>query len=39
MLPFFNYVGGTQDAIHEMLNHPATVLGPRRRRRALPHDL
>ena len=27
MLPFFNYVGGTQDAIHEMLQHPATVSG------------
>ncbi len=27
MLPFFNYVGGTQDAIHEMLLHPATVSG------------
>jgi N-acyl-D-amino-acid deacylase len=27
MLPFFNYVGGTQDAIHEMLMHPATVSG------------
>jgi N-acyl-D-amino-acid deacylase len=27
MLPFFNYVGGTQDAIFEMLNHPATVSG------------
>ncbi len=27
MLPFFNYVGGTQDAIHEMLSHPATVSG------------
>ncbi len=27
MLPFFNYVGGTQDAIHAMLNHPATVSG------------
>ena len=27
MLPFFNYVGGTQDAIYEMLQHPATVSG------------
>ena len=27
MLPFFNYVGGTQDAIYEMLRHPATVSG------------
>jgi len=27
MLPFFNYVGGTQDAIYEMLKHPATVSG------------
>ncbi|MEO6123949.1 MAG: amidohydrolase family protein [Ilumatobacteraceae bacterium] len=27
MLPFFNYVGGTQDAIHAMLEHPATVSG------------
>ena len=27
MLPFFNYVGGTQDAIYEMLIHPATVSG------------
>lgn len=27
MLPFFNYVGGSQDAIHEMLTHPATVSG------------
>ena len=27
MLPFFNYVGGTQDAILEMLRHPATVSG------------
>ncbi|HEY4331789.1 MAG TPA: amidohydrolase family protein [Ilumatobacteraceae bacterium] len=27
MLPFFNYVGGTQDAIYEMLEHPATVSG------------
>ncbi len=27
MLPFFNYVGGTQDAILEMLEHPATVSG------------
>jgi N-acyl-D-aspartate/D-glutamate deacylase len=27
MLPFFNYVGGTQDAIYDMLQHPATVSG------------
>jgi N-acyl-D-aspartate/D-glutamate deacylase len=27
MLPFFNYVGGSQDAIYEMLRHPATVSG------------
>ena len=27
MLPFFNYVGGSQDAIYEMLQHPATVSG------------
>jgi N-acyl-D-amino-acid deacylase len=27
MLPFFNFVGGTQDAIHDMLVHPATVSG------------
>jgi N-acyl-D-aspartate/D-glutamate deacylase len=27
MLPFFNYVGGTQDAIYDMLVHPATVSG------------
>ena len=27
MLPFFNYVGGTQDAIYEMMQHPATVSG------------
>ena len=27
MLPFFNYVNGTQDAIYEMLKHPATVSG------------
>jgi N-acyl-D-amino-acid deacylase len=27
MLPFFNYVGGSQDAIYEMLNHPAVVSG------------
>ncbi len=27
MLPFFNYVGGSQDAIYEMLKHPATVSG------------
>jgi N-acyl-D-amino-acid deacylase len=27
MLPFFNFVGGSQDAIHDMLVHPATVSG------------
>ncbi|TVR25841.1 MAG: D-aminoacylase [Ilumatobacter sp.] len=27
MLPFFNFVGGTQDAIHDMLVHPATISG------------
>jgi N-acyl-D-amino-acid deacylase len=27
MLPFFNYVDGTHDAILEMLRHPATVSG------------
>jgi N-acyl-D-amino-acid deacylase len=27
MLPFFNYVGGTQDAIYEMLQHPSSVSG------------
>jgi N-acyl-D-amino-acid deacylase len=27
MLPFFNFVGGSQDAIHDMLVHPATLSG------------
>ncbi len=27
MFPFFNFVDGTQDAIHEMLIHPSTVSG------------
>lgn len=27
MLPFFNYADGNHDAIHEMLTHPAGVLG------------
>ena len=27
MLPFFNFVNGTQDAIYEMLNHPMTISG------------
>jgi N-acyl-D-amino-acid deacylase len=27
MLPFFNFVDGTQDAIYEMLLHPSTVSG------------
>ncbi len=27
MLPFFNYVDGNHDAIHEMITHPAAVSG------------
>lgn len=27
MLPFFNYVEGNHDAIHEMMSHPAAVSG------------
>ena len=27
MLPFFNYVEGNHDAIHEMMTHPAAVSG------------
>jgi N-acyl-D-aspartate/D-glutamate deacylase len=27
MLPFFNYVEGNHDAIHEMLSHPAAISG------------
>jgi hypothetical protein len=27
MLPFFHYVGSSQDAIYEILRHPATVSG------------
>ena len=27
MLPFFNYAEGNHDAIHEMMTHPAAVLG------------
>ncbi len=27
MLPFFNYVDGNHDALYEMMQHPATVIG------------
>ena len=39
MLPMFNYSDGNHDAIREMMTHPAGVLGPVGRRRALQHDL
>ena len=38
-LPFLNYVDGNLDGCHEMLVHPHTVPGPRRRRRPRRHDL
>ena len=38
-IPFFNYAEGSHDAIYEMLNHPAAVLGLGRRRRPPRHDL
>ena len=35
MFPFTNYFHFSLDDVHDMLEHPASVLGSRRRRRAL----
>ena len=39
MLPIFNYFDANLDAVREMFTHPARRGRPRRRRRALRHDL
>ena len=39
MLPFFNYVEGNHDAIHEMMTHRGGGVRAVRRRRALRSDL
>ena len=37
--PLSNYAHGNLDTVREMMTHPNTLLGPRRRRRACRHDV